>query len=100
MDALLQRAEVLHAPSVAVDHDLAVEHVAAGRERELREVARRAACRRATGHELVAVDERDRAEAVVLRLVGPLLADGSSARERASWGSIGGFERQRHDGRC
>ena len=36
-------------PVRAVDHDLAVEHVAAGREAQLREVALERACRRATG---------------------------------------------------
>ena len=47
--------------------------------------------------ELVAVDERDRAEAVPLRLVGPARRrSGSALRERASWGSSGGVSGKRH----
>ena len=69
MDPLLQRAEGDAAVRVAHD-DLAVEHVAAVRERELREVAVERPIVTRAQIDLVAVDERDQAEAVPLRLVG------------------------------
>ena len=74
MQAQLQRAERL-AGALAVDHDLAVEHVAAGRKGELGEVARQVVAGARLQRHGLAVDERDRAEAVVLLLVGPLRTD-------------------------
>ena len=73
MQAVLERVEVLVAV-VRVDHDLAVEDVAAGREAQLGEVARQRLTAARLDHALVAVDERDGAEAVVLGLVDPVLA--------------------------
>ena len=81
VDPLLERVEVLAAVG-AVDHDLAVEHVAARWEAQLGEVARERLAAARLDHALVAVDEHDRAEAVVLRLVRPLLA--VRQRRRAS----------------
>ena len=83
MDPLLQRTEGL-ARTVAVDHDLAVEHVAPGRERELREVAGEVLCAARLERQLLALDERDRAKSVVLLLVTPLRPDrqrGGGTRE-------------------
>src|SRR5579875_1606142 len=80
---LLQGSEVLAAVP-GVDHYLAVEHVAARREAQLREVAlKRPAAARLERH-LRAVDERDRAKAVELGLIGPALA----------YGDLGGGARQ------
>jgi hypothetical protein len=75
VDALAERVEELHAV-LAEDDDLAVEHVAPGREAQLGEVPRQrlAVARLQVG--LVAVDERHAAEAVPLRLVRPALALG------------------------
>ena len=73
MDALAERVEVL--PALLVEqHDLAVEHVAAGRERELGEVAAQRLAVARLQVDVVAVDERDRAEAVPLGLVAPAVA--------------------------
>ena len=83
MDALLQRVEVLAAGGV-LDHDLAVEHVAAGRELELREITLERLAAAGLDLQLLAVDEHDRAEAVVLGLICPLLASrqlGASSRQ-------------------
>ncbi len=72
MDPLAERVEVLAAVAVAHD-DLAVEHVAARGERELGEVApERLAVARLQEH-LIAVDEREAAEAVELDLVAVVL---------------------------
>ena len=78
MDALLQQPELLPALR-ARDDDLAIEHVAAGREAQLREVAGQGAAVARLELGVVAVDERDRAEAVVLGLVGPAFAIGQRA---------------------
>ncbi len=75
MDPVLQRTEVLQA-LVVVDHYLAVEHVAAAGEAQLREVARKRLSAARLDHALLSVDEHDRPEAVVLRLVDPLIALG------------------------
>ena len=74
VDPFLQGVEFEVAVGVA-DHQLAVEHPAPGGEAELGEVAGQlfAAARLDVG--VVAVDEDDRAEAVELRLIRPLLAD-------------------------
>jgi hypothetical protein len=90
VDALAERVE-------GGGDDLAVEHVAAGRELQLGEVAaqRLAVARLQVG--LVAVDERDGAKAVVLGLVGPavtLRQAGSRAREL---GRQRRFERKGHE---
>ena len=82
MDSLLERAEVL-APVGGVDHDLAVEHVAPGREPQLGEVAHERPATAGLDHHLIAVGEHDRPEAVVLGLIRPLLASGQP-RSRAS----------------
>ena len=73
VDPLLQRPEVL-VPVGRVDHDLAVEHVAARWEAQLREVPRERLPRARLDRDLVTVHEHDRPEAVVLGLVRPLLA--------------------------
>ena len=73
MNPLLEGAEILSAVGV-LDHDLAVEHVAPGRERDLGEVAGQVTAVARLQLHLVAVDERDRAKAVVLGLIDPLLA--------------------------
>ena len=90
VDALAERVEVLAAVLVEQD-DLAVEHVAAGRERELGEVARAAACRCATA------GRRRRRRRTRSSGSRPTWARSSSRRrsgsvfaERASWGSTGG----------
>ena len=77
MDSLGERVEVLGLAGarIGVDHDLAVEHVAAGGEVQLREIALEWLGPARLQQQLFAIDERERAEAVVLGLVGPLLAD-------------------------
>ena len=83
-------------PAVAGDHDLAVEHVAPGRERELGEVAlQRLAGARLDRHG-VPVDEDDRAEPVELALVRPALARGQLARRARELRGEGGLEREGH----
>jgi hypothetical protein len=89
MDPLSQRVEVL--PPIGVEqHDLAVEHVAPVGELQLREVAphRLAAARLEV--DVAPVDERQRPEAVPLRLVHPARPGG----ER-----LGGLGELREDGR-
>ena len=75
-------------PSPGSIDDLAVEHVAAVRQRELGEVAVSGLplrdCRKT-----VAVDERDDAEAVPLRLVQPAVAGREPGAVFASWGRTG-----------
>ncbi len=78
-------------PSVVVDHDLAVQHVAPGREGQLREVAAERLAAPGLDHDLLSVHEHDRPEAVELWLVRPLLARGQLLVGAASWGSIGGL---------
>ena len=90
MDALLQRAERDAAVGVA-HHDLAVEHVAARREVELGEVAVERLIVARAELDVVAVDERDHAEAVPLRLVREAPGSSGSPRDgRASIGATGG----------
>jgi ketopantoate reductase len=73
VDTLAEGVEVLDAALPEHD-DLAVEDVAAGREVELGEVAGKVArVARVQGLQLP-VDERERAEAVPLGLVGPAVA--------------------------
>src|SRR5262249_3329230 len=81
-----------------VDHDLAVEDVATGRKCQLREVARQRLATPRLKHALVAVNERDRAESVVLRLVDPLLADRELGLRASELGIDRRFQRQRHEG--
>ena len=95
MDALAQQLELLVA-ALAGDDELAVEHVAAGDEPDLGEVARHrlAVARLQVG--LAAVDEGDRAEAVPLGLVGPA---GVLREARARTGELGedrGRQGERH----
>ena len=95
VDALAERVEELAAVG-AVDDDLAVEHDARVGERELREVARqRTAVARLQVH-VAAVDERDRAEAVPLRLVGPALALGQLGPRARELGWDRGRQGQAH----
>ena len=82
------------------EHDLAVEHVAARGERQLGEVARQRPAVARLQVDLAAVDERDRAEAVPLRLVGPAVAGRQRARRLGELREDGWGERQRHDARC
>ena len=90
MDAALQGVEFDVALGVA-DDQLAVEHVTPQREAQLGEVAGEVFPSARLDVGLAAVDEDDRAEAVELLLVGPLLAFGGSAlRVSASCGLIGG----------
>ena len=63
MDALTERIEVLAAVAVA-DDDLAVEHILAGREHELGEVTPEWLGRARLQEHLLAVNERQAAEAV------------------------------------
>ena len=95
MDPLLEGAEVLLAV-VAVDHDLAVDHVAPGRERDLGEVAPERLGAARLEHQLVAVDEGDRAEAVEFRLVAPLLAERQLLGGAGELGLDRRLERQCH----
>ena len=75
---------VEHLAAVVVEDDqLAVDHVAALGQHQLGEVAQQRLAAAGLQVDLVAVDEGERAEAVVLGLVGPLLALGQGlARER------------------
>ena len=91
----LERVE--HLAAVVVEDDqLAVDHVAALGEDELGEVAEQRLCAAGLQEDLVAVDERDRSEAVVLRLVGPLLALGQDLAGKRELGLDRRLERERH----
>ncbi len=82
MDPSLQQVEDL-GPVVVEDHELAVNHVATGRKLELREVAGERFAAARLHVDVVAVDEDDRPEAVVLGLEGhPLLLGQRLARAR------------------
>ena len=82
VDALAERVEVLAAVRAAND-DLAVEHITAGGQDQLGEVAPEWLGRARLEEHLLAVDEREAAKAVELDLVGEVLADGQRlARER------------------
>jgi len=96
VDALLQRAEVFRFVAIAADHDLAVEHVAARGKRELGEVARQRLAGARLHVHVLAVDEHDRAEAVVLGLVRPAVAVGQLLARSRELGLERGLERQRH----
>src|SRR4029077_12944217 len=83
IDAALQGVE-LERPLVVADHQLAVDDVAARGEAQLGEVARERFAPARLDVGLLAVDEDDRAEAVELLLVGPVLSFGERfAVERA-----------------
>src|SRR4051794_7088311 len=73
MDPLAEQPELLTA-GLAMDDDLAVEDVPAGREAQLGEVAGQVAAVARLELDLVAVDEGDRPEAVPLGLVRPAVA--------------------------
>ncbi len=73
VDPFLQQVELEVAIGVA-DHQLAVEHPAPRREAQLGKVAPQLLAAPRLDVEVLAVDEDDRAEAVELRLKGPLLA--------------------------
>src|SRR5205085_10835186 len=75
VDPLLESVEVL-APVLGVDHDLAVEHVPSRWEAQLREVAVQRLAAAGLERQLVAIDESDAPEAVVLGLIRPLLPVG------------------------
>ena len=82
MDPLAERVEVLATVAVA-DDDLAVEHVAARREGELRKVASERLAVAGLQEDVLPVDEREAAKAVELDLVAVVLADRELlARER------------------
>ena len=89
VDALAERVE-------GGGDDLAVEHVAPGREDQLGEVAaqRLAVARLQVG--LVAVDEGDCAKAVVLGLVGPAVAFGQGGSRARELGCERRVQRKRH----
>ena len=98
VDPLLERAEVLAALGV-VDHDLAVDHVPAGREGQLGEVAPERLAAPRLDHRRLFVDEHDRPEPVVLRLVGPLLADRQPGAGAGELGLDRRLQRQTGHGR-
>ena len=75
MDALLKRAKRLAAAG-SVDHDLTVKDILARRETQLGEVAAEVLAAARLKSELLAGDEYDRAEAVVLLLIGPFRSNG------------------------
>src|SRR3954452_11607150 len=85
MDPLAEQPELLTA-GLAMDDDLAVEDVPAGREAQLGEVAGQVAAVARLELDLVAVDEGDRPEAVPLGLVGPAVA---RRKRRAGAGELG-----------
>src|SRR5262245_19197686 len=73
MEPVLEGVELL-ASLLFEDDQLPVEHVAALRELHLGEVAPQRLAASRLHVDVVATDEDDRAEAVVLRLVDPVLA--------------------------
>ena len=75
VDPLLESIEVLR-PILGVDHDLAIEHVMSPWEAQLGEVAAQRLAAAGLERQLVAVDESDTPEPVVLGLIRPLLAGG------------------------
>ena len=81
---------------VAEDDDLAVEHVAAGREAQLGEVARQRAPVARLQLDVVAVHERDAAEAVPLGLVDPAFAGRQLLGRPGELREERWCERQRH----
>ena len=83
-------------PCVVEQHDLAVEHVAPLGERQLGEVAGQRLAVARLQVDLVAVDERERAEAVPLRLVDPAVALGQRLLRLRELGEDGRAERQGH----
>ena len=95
MDALAEQVELL-AARLAVDDDLAVEDVAARGERQLGEVAGEVAAVARLEPDLVAVDERDGAEAVPLRLVGPAVPLRQARARARELRQQGGREREGH----
>src|SRR4051794_21522543 len=95
MDALTQGVEVLAAFTVEQD-DLAVEHVAPGRERQLGEVASHRLARPRLEEYVRTVDEDDRAEPVPLGLVDPLVARRQLLRRAGELREEGRLEGQRH----
>src|SRR5580704_4581927 len=98
MDAVLQGIEVLPALGI-VDHDLAVDDVAARWESELGEVASKRLAAPRLDHLRLAVDEHDRPEAVVLGLIGPLLADRQTGAGAGQLRLYGRLERKVGQGR-
>src|SRR4051794_26408344 len=85
MQAHLQPIELL-APIAVEDDQLPIEHVATRRELDLREVAAERLSAPRLQVDVFAVDEGERAKAVVLGLIHPVLALGQDlARERELW---------------
>ena len=78
------------------DDQLAVDHVAALRQHQLGEVAQQRPGPARLQVDLVAVDERERAEAVVLRLVRPLLALGQDLAREGQLGLDRRLDRKGH----
>src|ERR1700684_1682403 len=95
MDALAERVEVLAAVRVA-DHDLAVEHVAPGREHELREVAPERLAASRLQEQLLAVHEGKAAKAVELDLVAVLLPLGKRPPRKRQLGLQRRLDREAH----
>src|SRR4051812_17897912 len=95
VDALAERVEVL-AALVVEPHDLAVEDVAPLGELQLGEVAGQRLAVARLQVDAVAVDERDRAEAVPLRLVDPAVALREGLLRLGELGEEGRAQRQGH----
>jgi hypothetical protein len=77
MEAILEQVEHL-AAVLTDDHQLAVEDVAPLREGDLREVATQRLAAARLEVDLLSVDIGERSEAVVLGLIGPILALGEN----------------------
>ena len=95
MDPLAEQVELLAAAG-RVDHDLPVEHVAPGREAQLREVAGQRLAVARLEDDVVAVDERHRPEAVVFRLVRVPVALRQAGRRFGELGGDRRAQRQSH----
>ena len=98
VDARLRRVDALAEGVEGGRDDLAVEHVAAGRQRRrhLGEVAGQPLAVARLQLDLVAVHEGDGAEAVELGLVGPAVARGQRVTRARELREDGGPERERH----
>src|SRR5262249_57672975 len=96
VDPLLERSELLALALGAGDHQLAVEHVAAGWEAQLWEVTVERLAVARLDEVLVAVAEDDRTEAVELRLEAPAVALGQRAVRSRELGGDRGIEREMH----
>src|SRR3954451_14391079 len=93
MDALTERAERL-------GDDLAVEHVAARRERDLGEVAQQRLAVARVPIPLAAVDQRDAPKTLSFGLVGPAAALRKRAAGLRELRGQGRRDRERHGSRA